>query len=139
MLWVFLIISQYFIFLQSLLFPLISGLFRVLVHWDLLVHWQTWTRKKKEKKRKSRILYCILILPEHSALTLRKWEKKRESEKEKGTGRDEGKRKILIKKENTGNCPFENIGFYLVIFEVVKNPVFMQVYAISKGDLIAKW
>ena len=23
-------------------------------------------------------------------------------------------------------------------FEVVKNPVFMQVYAISKGDLIAK-
>ena len=35
--------------------------------------------------------------------------------KKKGTGRVEGKRKILRKKENTGNCPFENIGFYLVI------------------------
>lgn len=40
---------------------------------------------------------------------------KRESEKEKGAGRVQGKRKILRKKENTGNCPFENIGFYLVI------------------------
>ena len=43
---------------------------------------------------------------------------KRIEREEKGTGRVEGKRKILRKKENTGNCPFENIGFYLVIYSI---------------------
>ena len=37
---------------------------------------------------------------------------KRESEKEKGTGRVEGKRKKLRKKENTGNCPFDDKRVY---------------------------
>ena len=108
--------------IASLLFRFISGIFRMLVHWDLLVHWQPWTMKKRERGRvKTRNFQLVLILPEHSALTLKKWEKKRESEKEKGTGRVEEKRKILRKKENTGNCPFENIGFYLVINIKIKN------------------
>ena len=33
---------------------------------------------------------------------------------------NEEKRSTLRKKENTGNCPFENIGFYLVIYSVFK-------------------
>ena len=33
---------------------------------------------------------------------------------------NEEKRSTLRIKENTGNCPFENIGFYLVIYSVFK-------------------
>ena len=104
--WVFLILSNYLTFFQTLLFPSISGTFKPLVHWDLLVHWQTWTKKKREKKRKSRNSQLVLILPEHSARTLIKWEKKGKSEKEKDTGRVEGKRKILRKKGEYGELPF---------------------------------
>ena len=33
---------------------------------------------------------------------------------------NEEKRSRLREKENTGNCPFENIGFYLVIENKIK-------------------
>ena len=79
----------------------------------------------EEKERKRRNLSHTL-LHSHTARALcpdsEKMREKRESEKEKGTGRDEGKRKILRKKENTGNCPFENIGFYLVITDISGQP-----------------
>ena len=43
-------------------------------------------------------------------------EKKTEkTRKKKVRAENEEKRNTLRKKENTGNCPFENIGFYLVI------------------------
>ena len=49
--------------------------------------------------------------------------KAQESEKEKDTGRVEGKSRVTMReKENTGNCPFENIGFYLGILGNAENP-----------------
>ena len=42
-------------------------------------------------------------------------EKKDRARKKKIRAENEEKRSTLRKKENTGNCPFENIGFYLVI------------------------
>ena len=44
-------------------------------------------------------------------------EKKDRARKKKIRAENEEKRSTLREKENTGNCPFENIGFYLVIFK----------------------
>ena len=49
-------------------------------------------KKKREKKRKSRILYCILILPEHSAPYSDKMREKRIKREGKRYGRDGEKR-----------------------------------------------
>ena len=49
---------------------------------------------------------------------VRKNERKKErARKKKVRAENEEKRSTLREKENTGNCPFENIGFYLVITE----------------------
>lgn len=68
MLWVFLIISQYFIFLQSLLFPLISGLFKPLVPLRFASALATREREKREEKREYlaysiAFSYCQSTLP----------------------------------------------------------------------------
>ena len=45
-------------------------------------------------------------------------EKKDRARKKKIRAENEKKRSTLREKENTGNCPFENIGFYLVIYSI---------------------
>ena len=80
------------------------------------MHWQPVNEEKERKKENP----SHTLLHSHTARALcpdsEIMREKRESEKEKGTGRDEGKSRVTMReKENTGNCPFENIGFYLVI------------------------
>ena len=73
----------------------------------------------EEKERKRRNLSHTL-LHSHTARALctdsdKMREKKRKREG-KRYGQSWGKRRVTMREmENTGNCPFENIGFYLVI------------------------
>ena len=57
-----------------------------------------------------------------------------EGEKEKARRKkvwaeNEEKRSTLREKENTGNCPFENIGFYLVILFIYSDSISCNGYS----------
>ena len=74
--------------------------------------------EKKERKRRN---LSHTLLHSHTARArcpdseiMR--EKKDTARKKTIRAENEEKRSTLREKENTGNCPFENIGFYLVIF-----------------------
>ena len=62
------------------------------------MHWQPVNEEKEGEKEK----ISHTLLHSHTARALCP-----DSEK-------------MREKENTGNCPFENIGFYLVIYSVLK-------------------
>ena len=78
---------------------------------------------EEKEGEKEKISHTLLHSHTARALCLdsEKMREKRESEKEKDTSRVEEKRNTLRKKEKTGNCPFENIGFYLVIRKIQKS------------------
>ena len=139
MLWVFLIISQYFIFLQSLLFPLISGLFRVLVHWDLLVHWQP-VNEEKERKRRN---LSHTLLHSHTARALCTdseimREKKREREG-KRYGQSWGKKKNIEKKGEYGELPFWEYWVLPRNIHTWEKARKYRLFAVWKPSVATKW
>ena len=106
MLWVFLILSYYLTFFQTLLFPFISSTFKPLVHWDLLVHWQPVNEEKEGERRN----LSHTLLHSHTARALcpdseKMREKKRKRER-KRYGQSWGKKKNIEKKGEYGELPF---------------------------------
>lgn len=104
--WVFLILSNYFTFFQTLLFPFISGIFSVLVHWDLLVHWQPVNEEKEGEKEK----ISHTLLHSHTARALctdsEIMREKRIERERKRYGQSWGKKKNIEKKGEYGELPF---------------------------------
>ena len=114
--WVFLILSIYFNLSQipfiSLYFRHFQGVSALRVASALAT-----VNEKKERKRRN---LSHTLLHSHTVRALcpdseKNERKKEKARKKKVRAENEEKRSTLREKENTGNCPFENIGFYLVI------------------------
>ena len=129
--WVFLILSNYLTFLQTLLFPFISGLFTVISLWISSAPITVIREGKRRRKRETshtqiKFSYCQSTLPE-----LWKNERKKDRARKKKERAELRKKEIFRKVKRMKDFAFLRIWHFTSSQSLPRKPLFYKGFRVS--------